>query len=152
VLGVKFQPDLSWDTHIRETIFRLRFIIKKLRFVKKYLTLPEMIQIVTSHFYSVLYYAAPVWLTSNTKSTHWKLLNSIHYRAMRVVIGDFYNQIWRSNVDTIGQRSTPYQWMLYCNTKMAITLTNLGTSGPRLSDKLCKRCYVNDRMPGVGYF
>jgi len=29
VLGVKFQPDLSWDTHIRETISRLRSIIKK---------------------------------------------------------------------------------------------------------------------------
>jgi len=152
VLGVKFQPDLSWDTHIRETISRLRFIIKKLHFVKKYLTLPEMIKIVTSHFYSVLYYAAPVWLTSNTKSIHWKLLNSIHYRAMRAVIGDFYNQISRRDVDRIGQRSTPYQWMLYCNTKMAITLTNLGLSGPRLSDKLRKRCYVNDRMPGIGYF
>jgi len=32
-------------------------------------------------------YAAPVWLISLTKAAHWSLLNSLHYRAMRVVVG-----------------------------------------------------------------
>jgi len=110
----------------------------------------EMIKVATSHFYRVLYYAVPVWLTSFTKSIHWKLLNSIHYRAMRIVIGDIFNQISHKDIDKIG--STPHQWMLYYNSKMAITLKNLSANGPRLSDKLVKLCHVNDRIPGVGTF
>jgi len=39
-----------------------------------------------------------------------------------------------------------------CNAKMAITLTNLGKSGPRLSDKLINKRYINDRRPGIRIF
>jgi len=42
--------------------------------------------------------------------------------------------------------------MNYCNAKMAITLTNLGYDGPRLTNKLLARCYINDRRPGIGTF
>jgi len=71
---------------------------------------------------------------------------------MRIVIRDMYNQISRKDIDKIGKQSTPHQWMLYCNSKKAIALTNLSANGPRLSDKLVKHCYVNDRIPGVGTF
>jgi len=120
--------------------------LRKLLFLRRYLTAEEMIEIATSHFYSVLYFAAPVWLTSFTKSINWKLLNSIHYRAMRIVIGDIFNQISRKDINKIGKRSTPHQRMLYWKSKMAITLTNLSANGPRLSDKLVKCCYVNDQV------
>jgi len=35
---------------------------------------------------------------------------------------------------------------------MAITLANLGTNGPRLSDKLKSLCYINDRMSRIGIY
>jgi len=42
--------------------------------------------------------------------------------------------------------------MAYCNAKIAIELTNLKTNGPRLSEKMFARCYVNNRRPGQGIF
>jgi len=42
------------------------------------------------------------------------------------------------------------KWMNYCNAKIVITLSNLGNDGPRLTDKLRARCYINDRRPEIG--
>lgn len=55
-------------------------------------------------------------------------------------------------ISILGKRSTAHQWMIYCNSKMAITLANLGTNGPRLSDKLKSHCYVNDQKPGISTY
>jgi len=88
-------------------------MLKKLFFIRRFLTKEEMIRVVTSHFYNVLYNAAPVWLTSMTKSIHWKILNSIHYRAIRIAIGDIHNKLSRRDIDSTEKCSTPHQWMLY---------------------------------------
>jgi len=87
-----------------------------------------------------------------TKSLHWNLLNWVHYKAMRIVLGDPQNKMPRREIDRLGKCSTPYQWMLYSNTKMAIILYNLGVNGPWLSERLINRCYRNDRLPGMGTF
>jgi len=46
-----------------------------------------------------------------------KLLHSIHYRALRIIIGDFTNRVPCREVDRLCGRSTPYQWMNYWNAK-----------------------------------
>jgi len=80
------------------------------------------------------------------------MLNSIHYRAMRLSIGDWRNKASRKDVDLNCKRATLIQWMAYCIAKTAIELTNLKNDGPRLSDKMYARCYVNKRRPGQGTF
>jgi len=85
-----------------------------------------MKKVATSHLFGLLYYAAPVWLNSQTTSRHFKLLNSLHYRVMRIVLGDFSNKISKKEIDKQCGRATPHQWSNYVNAKMAITLTNLG--------------------------
>jgi len=152
VLGLQFESDLTWNKHIKKVTAKSRQILRQLRFLKKYLNQNEIIKVTTSHLYGLLYYAAPVWLNSLTSSLNMKLLNSIHYRAMGNTIGDFFNRCSRREVDERTKRSTPRQWANYCNAKMAITLTNLGKTGPRLSDKLVNKRYINDRKPGIGIF
>lgn len=93
-----------------------------------------------------------MWLTDQTKNEHWKLLNSIHYRALRIGMGDHFNKVSRHDLDLRLKRANPHQWMSYCCSKLAITLTNLKESGPRMSEKLMNRMYVNDRNPGKGTF
>jgi len=63
VLGVKFSSEPTWDCHINGLIKKARFVIKKLRFLSRFININSMKRIVTSHFFSLLYYAAPVWMT-----------------------------------------------------------------------------------------
>jgi len=43
------------------------------------------------HFYGMVYYASPIWLYEQTTAKQWKLLNSMHYRALRTSSKDQYN-------------------------------------------------------------
>jgi len=152
VLGITFEQDLTWDKHIRGIINRSRLILRKLKYLRKVLNKADLLKVATAHLYGLLYYAAPVWLNMQTSARHLKLLNSLHFRAMRIVLGDFRNKLSRNEVTNQCKRATPSQWSNYCNAKMAITLTNLGKMGPRISDQLTTKCYINDRRPGRGTF
>jgi len=121
-------------------------------YISRFIDKKHMMKVITAHLFSMLYYAAPVWLNPLTRQRHITMLNSIHYRAMRLSIGDWRNKIPRREVDLKCKRATPTQWMAYCNAKVAIELTNLNKDGPQLSEKMYARCYVNERRPGLGTF
>jgi len=41
-----------------------------------------MKKIVTTHMFGLIYDAAPVWLSELTSSKSWKILESIHFKAL----------------------------------------------------------------------
>jgi len=147
VLGIKFQHNLNWVTHIENVSNKARAVLSKLRFLSKLIDLESMKRVVTTHFFGLIYYASPVWLTEQTTSKHWKKLNSLHYRALRTAARDFFFKFDKESLNKMFGRATPLQWMQYANAKMAITLYNLST-GPPLSSKLKENAYINDRRPG----
>jgi len=83
-----------------------------------------------------MFYGSAVWLNKMIKSVHWRIINSIRYRAVRLAIGDIRNRLPRLSVNRISKRLSPHQWMLYSNAKMAINLINLEHKDPRLSKTL----------------
>jgi len=85
----------------------------------------DMIKTVTAHVFGTLFYGSAVWLNELTKSVHWRIINSVHYRAVRLAIGDIRNKLPRLSVDRVSKRLSPHQWMLYSNAKMPINLINL---------------------------
>jgi len=141
---------------VRITTIQTKYVTqlknKKIKYIARFVDRKYVIRVVTSHVYGILYYSAPVWLTEQTKNEHWRLLNSVHYRALRVGIGDYTNKVSRHDLDLNLKRVNPHQWMAYCCSKLAIVLTNLKNTGPRMSKKLQERIYVNDRTPGRGTF
>jgi len=63
--------------------------IKKLRFLSRLVDREAMRKIVTAHYFGMIYYYSPVWLTENTTSKQWKTLNLMHYRALCTDSRDF---------------------------------------------------------------
>jgi len=51
VLGVKFQNNLKWDTHVNSLVSKSKVIFAKLRYLSKILDQEGMKKVVTSHFY-----------------------------------------------------------------------------------------------------
>jgi len=148
ILKVKFQNNLGWDTHVEGLKQKSRVIFAKLqRLVDK----QGMRKILTTHFYGMLYYASQVWLTELTTCKQWKIVNSLHYKALRSAIGDYKNTIPKTQLNLLFERATPVQWMAYSNAKLAISLFN-NKNGPPISSQLRASSYRNDRLHGRAVF
>jgi len=148
VLGVKFQHNLAWDSHINIISNKARAVLSKLKFLSRIVDLESLRRITTPHYFGLLYYACPVWLTETTTSKQWKTLNSLHYRALRTSARDHYFRLSKEELNKLFGRATPLQWMQYANAKIAITLYNLST-GPPITARLRDCSYINDRRPGL---
>jgi len=151
VLGLMFDSNLKWETQMDKIKNKARYILLKMRFLRKYLNAADMKKVVTSHFFGSIYYGAPIWLNENTPSSTWKLLNLLHYKALRIVCADFRRLKSRNELDLTVRRARPHEWMKFINTKTAIQLVLLGNNGPPLSVKLSQNLYRNDRTGLISF-
>ena len=67
VLGVLFDSKLQWTDQVAQSITKLKKSLHAIRLITKYLTKNETKQLLTSNFYSVLYYNCEIWML------HWKI-------------------------------------------------------------------------------
>jgi len=93
-------------------------VFSKLKYLNKLVDLEGMKRIVTTHFFGMIYYSSQVWLNEQTTSRQWRMIISLHYKALRSAIGDYKNNISKRALDSIFKRANPYQWMNYSNAKV----------------------------------
>ena len=67
VLGIIFDSNLKWGPQVTSTLKKANKALNAIRLIKNYFTSSELLQLVTSNFFSVLYYNSEVW--------HHKTLN-----------------------------------------------------------------------------
>ena len=61
VLGVIFDSTLNWSSHISQTITKSKKALHAIRLIKKYFKKDEILNLLTSNFYSILYYNSEIW-------------------------------------------------------------------------------------------
>jgi len=145
VLGVYFQNNLQWESHMEKLKNKARLVLSKMKYLSRYVDMNCMKRIITSHYFGMLYYGAAVWLNEMTTSKMWTLLNSLHYKGLRTALRDFNKAIKRPKLDEIFNRATPHRWMRYVNAKMAIQMMLIPTRAPPLAEKLKQNVGTNDR-------
>jgi len=151
VLGIFFDDKLSWETHIHCLINRANSKLSVLRKIKKYFNKDQFLRILTAQFFSVIYYGSAIWLTSNTKASLWKLIASIHYKALRIAVSDHRNNINREKLDVLWQRASPKQWSKYAMASIVIkTITNQEPQG--VYNLIKETLYTERRFPEVAKF
>jgi len=149
VLGVQFQSDLKWDTHIEKVKNKARIVLGKMKFLSKYMDIKSMKKIITSHYFGMLYYASPVWLNEVTSARIWRILNTLHYKGLRTACRDFRKSKSRDELDKLFNRATPNKWMHYSNSKLALQLFALSQNGPPICDKIKQNIGFNDRTKRI---
>ena len=60
VPGVCFDSKLTWSLHVAKTINKVNIALLAVRLIKKYFTSSEIKQLITSNFYSILYYNSEI--------------------------------------------------------------------------------------------
>ena len=61
ILGVYFDSKLSWAKPISNTISKANMALHAIRLIKKFFNTLEILQLLTSNFYSIFYYNSEIW-------------------------------------------------------------------------------------------
>ena len=129
VLGVCFDSKLSWSLHIAKTIIKANTALHAIRLIKKYFTGPEILQVLTSNFFSILYYISKIWHLPSLKPELKQQLLSASAKALKMSQNN-PDPILKYSRKTC-KRATPSQIMLY---KYSIILHKLYNTQIRTMD------------------
>jgi len=72
ILGVKFDRSMNWDAHQSNIKKKAFFVMRKLKFLSRFIGPPLMKRVITSHFFGMFYYASAAWMNELTSSSQWK--------------------------------------------------------------------------------
>jgi hypothetical protein len=118
VLGVIFDSKLEWSFQIENSVKKARCALQGLRVLNRYFTTPERLILITSFFYSRLYYGSQVWLIPSLKGVLKSKLFSASGAALRLLDKDSSFKDLHKKFN----RATPTQFQEYTT---AISLYDL---------------------------
>ena len=84
VLGITFDSKLSLDEHISKLFTKTNSTLYCIKQIKYYFTPKELSQIITSTFYSILYYNSEIWNIPSLKAQLKQKLLSASASALKL--------------------------------------------------------------------
>jgi len=145
-LGVSIDKNLEWTTHINNVQKRFSSIMSGLRIIANKLDRPQTLRVVTSQVFSIIYYASPLWLTSELSSRNISRVESMHFTALRLALKDHKRRMNRNNITIRTRRMNPKSWMKYAAASTAIKI--LRDQLPlSLYGKIMRNAYQEARKP-----
>ena len=61
VFGVHFDTKLNWQTHLQIAITKSQKALQTIRIIRKHFTKKELLTLIISNYYSILYFEAIIW-------------------------------------------------------------------------------------------
>ena len=125
VLGVEFDSKLNWTPHVNKTIIKANKTLYAIKLIRKYFTNKELLGLLTSNFYSVLFYNSEIWHLPTLCPEIKQMLLSASARALKLT-QKYVNPLQSFiNIHKECNRSTPEKMSLY---KHALLLHKLYNS------------------------
>ena len=90
VLGVTFDSKLQWGDHISLTIKKANTALHAIRLIKHYFTPTEQRTLITSNFFSILFYNAEIWLLPKLNKILKSNLLSASANALKICTPYFF--------------------------------------------------------------
>jgi len=148
VLGVILDHRLSWIPHIENVKKKAVRVINGIKLLRRKLTKAQCITICTAQLLSILYYGAAVWMTPHLCAKAWKKIESIHYKALRLVLRDYRQRISRSVIDQTTNRLPPKRWAKFTAGSFAIKVY-YNNKPNNLRKSIFANTYTKNRSPGT---
>ena len=113
VLGVIFDSKMQWNEQVSKTIKKANKALLAIKLIKKHFTYPEIKTLLTTNFYSILYYNSEIWHTPTLKPYLKNLLLSTSARALQICTPNYTPMMSFKDLHSINLRATPVQFMFY---------------------------------------
>jgi len=120
VLGVIFDNHLRWEAQVKSIVSKCRSKLSALKRIRNKFSMDQFLKILTSQYFSQLYYCAPLWLNSETRWNLKRIINSAHYKGLRIATRNFKTKKSRPQLDKECKRATPTQWGCYAVASLVI--------------------------------
>ena len=119
VLGVLFDTKLQWTEHVTLAINKSNKSLNALKLIRRYFNSKELIQLITSNYFSILYYNSEVWHLPNLSVNNKKSLLTASSGALKMALHYPKYNISYSNLHCATKRATPD---MYCMYKLSLLL------------------------------
>ena len=113
VLGVIFDSRLNWNEQIARTVNKTNTAIHCIRQIKYYFTPDELLQIITSNVYSILYYNSEIWNIPTLNYEAKQKLLSVSSSALKLCNPSYHDRMSFAELHAINKRATPTQMCIY---------------------------------------
>ena len=113
VLGVIFDSKLQWGPQIENVIKKSNAAKHAIILIKKYFSKKELSMLLTSNFFSILYYNCDVWLIPSLRPQLKQQILSASARALFIVTPNYNNVMSFDQVHSLNNRATPSQMMSF---------------------------------------
>ena len=113
VLGVIFDMTLSWSKQVQSAVTKANRALNALKLIRKYFNTKELLQLITSNYYSVLFYNSEVWHLQNLKIKDKQLLVSSSAKALKMATHYRDPMVSNHNIHVNTRRATPEMYSVY---------------------------------------
>jgi hypothetical protein len=124
VLGVIFDQKLQWSDHIAHCITKSSKALTAIRLIKNNFTTKELLQLITSNFYSILYYNSEIWHLQSLKQNLKQKLLSASAKAIKTCIKYCTDDVSFVKIHEMCSRSLPENFLLYRHALLLHKLIN----------------------------
>ena len=107
VLGITFDSKMQWGPQVSRAIKGANRSLQAVKLIRKYFTTNEIVQLLTSNFYSKLYYGSEIWHLPTLNWSLKKLLLSASACALKLCNITYEPSISYLNLHRIHKRATP---------------------------------------------
>ena len=126
-MGVLFDQKLQWSDQVAHTVLKSTKALNAIKLIKKFFTTRELLQIITSNFYSIFYYNSEIWLLQSLKANLKSKLLSSSARAIKACIKHSTDEISFIKIHEMYNRATSEIFLQYKHALCAYKLFNSST-------------------------
>jgi hypothetical protein len=113
VLGVVFDSRLCWDNHVEKAINKANKALNAMKLIARFFNTKELLQLLTSNYFSILYYNAEVWQLSTLKEKTKRKLLSASAKAIRMALHYPDSSVSYVELHQMAKRATPEMFRRY---------------------------------------
>ena len=124
VLGVIFDAKLQWAPHISHAISRANTALCAIKLIKKYFSKLELLGLLTSNFYSILFYNSEIWHIPSLKGNLKRMILRESSKGIRSCLTHSDPGISFINLHKNNNRAVPDQYMKYKHSLLLYSLYN----------------------------
>ena len=127
VLGVTFDSKMQWTEQVAISIKKANKSLLAIKLISRYFNDNEIKTLLTSNFYSVLYYNSEIWHLPNLAPYLKNLLLSISSKALKLCTPSYTQEMSYLKLHELNNRATPEQLCIYKQSLLLHTLYNFET-------------------------
>jgi hypothetical protein len=113
VLGVSFDSKMQWSSQVSNTVKKAKSTLHAITIIKKYFNQKELLTLITSNFYSILFYNSEIWYIPSLNPYLKNQIKSASANALKICTPTYHRYMSYETIHKINNRALPEQIMLY---------------------------------------